>query len=197
MLHRCNTNLNLLSQKWFAHTKVIHNTLHQKEKTGSLMNHMMQNTWYWLKEWAQNWQQYKTMSSGTRPCFLTCCVFVVSDVKGPPAHRFSCGQSPYTDSGAWERKLCILTDSQLILLNKDDEVSADAPAHYMSLFLYAWNCLTASQGFTANTHRGNNTSSMCQILHITYYTHLSGYAGRSTQISNSPAFNKVLASNVH
>uniref|UniRef100_A0A3B4WR67 Uncharacterized protein n=1 Tax=Seriola lalandi dorsalis TaxID=1841481 RepID=A0A3B4WR67_SERLL len=28
----------------------------------------------------------------------------VSDVKGPPAHRFSCGQSPYTDSGAWERK---------------------------------------------------------------------------------------------
>ncbi|XP_028284200.1 ras GTPase-activating protein nGAP isoform X2 [Parambassis ranga] len=48
-----------------------------------------------------------------------------SDVKGPPAHRFSCGQSPYTDSGAWERKFCILTDSQLILLNKDDEVVGD------------------------------------------------------------------------
>ncbi|XP_033506461.2 ras GTPase-activating protein nGAP isoform X2 [Epinephelus lanceolatus] len=48
------------------------------------------------------------------------------DVKGPPAHRFSCGQSPYTDSGAWERKLCILTDSQLILLNKDDEAAGDA-----------------------------------------------------------------------
>uniref|UniRef100_A0A3Q3IDQ2 Uncharacterized protein n=1 Tax=Monopterus albus TaxID=43700 RepID=A0A3Q3IDQ2_MONAL len=51
------------------------------------------------------------------------CVPDVSHIKGPPAHRFSCGQSPYTDSGAWERKLCILTDSQLILLNKDEEVS--------------------------------------------------------------------------
>ncbi|XP_040001548.1 ras GTPase-activating protein nGAP isoform X3 [Xiphias gladius] len=50
----------------------------------------------------------------------------VYDVKGPPAHRFSCGQSPYTDSGAWERKFCILTDSQLILLNKDDEVAGEA-----------------------------------------------------------------------
>ncbi|XP_078121269.1 ras GTPase-activating protein nGAP isoform X1 [Sander vitreus] len=49
-----------------------------------------------------------------------------SDVKGPPAHRFSCGQSPYTDSGAWERKFCILTDSQLILLNRDDEAAGEA-----------------------------------------------------------------------
>ncbi|XP_056247401.1 ras GTPase-activating protein nGAP isoform X3 [Seriola aureovittata] len=49
-----------------------------------------------------------------------------SDVKGPPAHRFSCGQSPYTDSGAWERKYCILTDTQLILLHKDDEAAGDA-----------------------------------------------------------------------
>ncbi|XP_029971575.1 ras GTPase-activating protein nGAP isoform X3 [Salarias fasciatus] len=48
------------------------------------------------------------------------------DVKGPPAHRLSCGQSPYTDSGAWERKFCILTDSQLILLNKDDEAAGEA-----------------------------------------------------------------------
>ncbi|XP_030258880.1 ras GTPase-activating protein nGAP isoform X2 [Sparus aurata] len=48
-----------------------------------------------------------------------------SDVKGPPAHRFSCGQSPYTDSGSWDRKFCILTDSQLILLNKDDEALGD------------------------------------------------------------------------
>ncbi|XP_075996092.1 ras GTPase-activating protein nGAP isoform X2 [Genypterus blacodes] len=47
------------------------------------------------------------------------------DVKGPPSHRFSCGQSPYTDSSAWERKFCILTDSQLILLNKDDEAAGD------------------------------------------------------------------------
>lgn len=49
----------------------------------------------------------------------------VYDIKGPPAHRFSCGQSPYTDSGAWERKLCILTDSQLILLNKDEEAAGE------------------------------------------------------------------------
>uniref|UniRef100_A0A3Q1B6T3 RAS protein activator like 2 n=1 Tax=Amphiprion ocellaris TaxID=80972 RepID=A0A3Q1B6T3_AMPOC len=49
----------------------------------------------------------------------------VYDVKGPPAHRFSCGQSPYTDSSAWERKFCILTDSQLILLNKDDEAAGE------------------------------------------------------------------------
>ncbi|KAM4556050.1 ras GTPase-activating protein nGAP isoform 1-T1 [Fundulus diaphanus] len=54
-----------------------------------------------------------------------------SDVKGPPAHRFSCGQSPYTDGTAWDRKFCILTDSQLILLNKDEEVTGEpqeAPA---------------------------------------------------------------------
>uniref|UniRef100_A0A8C5HYV5 Ras GTPase-activating protein nGAP n=1 Tax=Gouania willdenowi TaxID=441366 RepID=A0A8C5HYV5_GOUWI len=49
----------------------------------------------------------------------------VHDVKGPPAHRFSCGQSPYTNSSSWERKFCILTDSQLILLNKDDEAAGD------------------------------------------------------------------------
>ncbi|MEQ2250674.1 hypothetical protein ILYODFUR_003360, partial [Ilyodon furcidens] len=48
------------------------------------------------------------------------------DVKGPPAHRFSCGQSPYTDGAAWERKFCILTDSQLILLNKDEEVAGES-----------------------------------------------------------------------
>ncbi|XP_038125925.1 ras GTPase-activating protein nGAP isoform X5 [Cyprinodon tularosa] len=48
-----------------------------------------------------------------------------SDVKGPPAHRFSCGQSPYTDGAAWERKFCILTDSQLILLNKDEEAAGE------------------------------------------------------------------------
>ncbi|XP_034411420.1 ras GTPase-activating protein nGAP isoform X3 [Cyclopterus lumpus] len=38
------------------------------------------------------------------------------DVKGPPAHRFSCGQSPA--GGGWDRKFCLLTDSQLILLNE-------------------------------------------------------------------------------
>ncbi|CAK6982984.1 ras GTPase-activating protein nGAP, partial [Scomber scombrus] len=46
-------------------------------------------------------------------------------VKGPPAHRFSCGQSPYTDSSAWDRKYCILTDSQLILLTRDDAAEAE------------------------------------------------------------------------
>uniref|UniRef100_A0A1A7ZQD7 RAS protein activator like 2 n=1 Tax=Nothobranchius furzeri TaxID=105023 RepID=A0A1A7ZQD7_NOTFU len=44
------------------------------------------------------------------------------DVKGPPSHRFSCGQSPYTDGATWERKFCILTDSQLILINRNNEV---------------------------------------------------------------------------
>lgn len=50
----------------------------------------------------------------------------VYDVKGPPAHRFSCGQSPHTDGSAWERKFCILTDSQLILLNRNDEAAGEA-----------------------------------------------------------------------
>uniref|UniRef100_A0A665V2P8 RAS protein activator like 2 n=1 Tax=Echeneis naucrates TaxID=173247 RepID=A0A665V2P8_ECHNA len=49
-----------------------------------------------------------------------------SDIKGPPAHRFSCGQSPYTSNSAWDRKYCILTDTQLILLNRDDEAAGDA-----------------------------------------------------------------------
>ncbi|XP_047445741.1 ras GTPase-activating protein nGAP isoform X2 [Mugil cephalus] len=50
-----------------------------------------------------------------------------SDVKGPPAHRFSCGQSPDTGTGSWERKFCILTDNQLILLNRqDDEPAGEA-----------------------------------------------------------------------
>lgn len=55
----------------------------------------------------------------------------VYDVKGPPAHRFSCGQSPYADGAAWDRKFCILTDNQLILLNRDEEAAAEpheAPA---------------------------------------------------------------------
>ncbi|XP_075953655.1 ras GTPase-activating protein nGAP isoform X2 [Anarhichas minor] len=49
-----------------------------------------------------------------------------SDVKGPPAHRFSCGQSPSSGGGAWDRKFCILTDSQLLLLNKEDEAAGEA-----------------------------------------------------------------------
>lgn len=49
----------------------------------------------------------------------------VYDVKGPPTHRLSCGQSPYTDSTTWERKYCILTDSQLVLLNKEKEMPVE------------------------------------------------------------------------
>ncbi|XP_063795792.1 ras GTPase-activating protein nGAP isoform X2 [Pseudophryne corroboree] len=49
----------------------------------------------------------------------------VYDVKGPPTHRLSCGQSPYTESTTWERKYCILTESQLVLLNREDEMSGE------------------------------------------------------------------------
>ncbi|XP_055963299.1 LOW QUALITY PROTEIN: ras GTPase-activating protein nGAP [Sorex fumeus] len=49
----------------------------------------------------------------------------VYDVKGPPTHRLSCGQSPYTDSTTWERKYCILTDSQLVLLNREKEMPVE------------------------------------------------------------------------
>ncbi|XP_076829694.1 ras GTPase-activating protein nGAP isoform X2 [Brachyhypopomus gauderio] len=48
-----------------------------------------------------------------------------ADVKGPPSHRFSCGQSPFSEPAVWERKYCILTDSQFILLNREEEMPAD------------------------------------------------------------------------
>ncbi|NXH40099.1 NGAP protein, partial [Dicaeum eximium] len=51
--------------------------------------------------------------------------FCVPDVKGPPTHRLSCGQSPYTEMTTWERKYCILTDSQLVLLNREKEVPTE------------------------------------------------------------------------
>ncbi|XP_015211337.2 ras GTPase-activating protein nGAP isoform X2 [Lepisosteus oculatus] len=50
---------------------------------------------------------------------------VMNDVKGPPTHRLSCGQSPYSETTMWERKYCILTDSQLILLNKEEEMPVE------------------------------------------------------------------------
>ncbi|ERE72402.1 ras GTPase-activating protein nGAP-like protein [Cricetulus griseus] len=50
---------------------------------------------------------------------------VEEDVKGPPTHRLSCGQSPYTETTSWERKYCILTDSQLVLLNKEKEIPVE------------------------------------------------------------------------
>ncbi|KTF88999.1 hypothetical protein cypCar_00005773 [Cyprinus carpio] len=49
----------------------------------------------------------------------------IADVKGPPSHHFSCGQSPFTEPCVWERKYCILTDSQLILLNKEEEMPSE------------------------------------------------------------------------
>uniref|UniRef100_A0A4W5L9L5 RAS protein activator like 2 n=1 Tax=Hucho hucho TaxID=62062 RepID=A0A4W5L9L5_9TELE len=48
-----------------------------------------------------------------------------NNVKGPPTHRFSCGQSPYSETSMWERKYCILTDKQLILLNKEEEMPGE------------------------------------------------------------------------
>uniref|UniRef100_A0A8C6ZM80 PH domain-containing protein n=1 Tax=Nothoprocta perdicaria TaxID=30464 RepID=A0A8C6ZM80_NOTPE len=48
-----------------------------------------------------------------------------ADVKGPPTHRLSCGQSPYAETTTWERKYCVLTDSQLLLLNREKEVPVD------------------------------------------------------------------------
>uniref|UniRef100_A0A3P8WJ97 RAS protein activator like 2 n=1 Tax=Cynoglossus semilaevis TaxID=244447 RepID=A0A3P8WJ97_CYNSE len=48
------------------------------------------------------------------------------EVKGPPTHHFSSGQSPYIDGVVWDRKFCLLTDSQLLLLTKDDEVTGEA-----------------------------------------------------------------------
>uniref|UniRef100_A0A673GH04 Ankyrin repeat domain-containing protein 45-like n=1 Tax=Sinocyclocheilus rhinocerous TaxID=307959 RepID=A0A673GH04_9TELE len=88
-----------------------------------------------------NFQQPLLQSSGLkriiadmkRACFcggpflwqpILRCFFcpLCTDVKGPPSHRFSCGQSQFMEPCAWERKYCILTDSQLILLNKEEEV---------------------------------------------------------------------------
>lgn len=68
------------------------------------------------------------------------CFFcpLCTDVKGPPSHHLSCGQSPFTEPCVWERKYCILTDSQLILLNKEEEVTALLPyalSPHSSLFL--------------------------------------------------------------
>ncbi|XP_053739242.1 ras GTPase-activating protein nGAP isoform X2 [Synchiropus splendidus] len=47
------------------------------------------------------------------------------DVKGSPPHRLSCGQSPESTSAIWDRKFCILTDSQLLLIHRDDQVGSD------------------------------------------------------------------------
>ncbi|XP_026559104.1 ras GTPase-activating protein nGAP isoform X4 [Pseudonaja textilis] len=49
----------------------------------------------------------------------------VYDVKGPATHRLSCGQSPDSETIIWETKYCILTNSQLVLLNKEKEAAVE------------------------------------------------------------------------
>ncbi|XP_058890871.1 ras GTPase-activating protein nGAP-like isoform X3 [Acipenser ruthenus] len=63
----------------------------------------------------------RILSHKQKPCKGT----PKGDMKGPPTHRLSCGQSPYTETTTWERKYCILTDSQLILLNKEEEMPVE------------------------------------------------------------------------
>ncbi|CAI5776381.1 GTPase-activating nGAP isoform X1 [Podarcis lilfordi] len=50
---------------------------------------------------------------------------LTEDVKGPPTHRLSCGQSPDSETIIWETKYSILTDSQLVLLNKEKEMAVE------------------------------------------------------------------------
>lgn len=66
-----------------------------------------------------------------------------ADVKGPPTHRLSCGQSPYTETTTWERKYCILTDSQLVLLNREKEVRETPVGHSGFTF---WPLLVKQEG---------------------------------------------------
>lgn len=63
---------------------------------------------------------------------VSSCASLCTDVKGPPSHRFSCGQSPFSEPSVWEKKYCILTDNQLILLNREEEVRA--------FFLHSFVC---------------------------------------------------------
>ncbi|KAJ8274541.1 hypothetical protein COCON_G00091660 [Conger conger] len=67
----------------------------------------------------------KRMSWNLRPKENCGAEARADDVKGPSTHRLSCGQSPYVDHSMWSRKYCILTDSQLILLNKEEEVPVE------------------------------------------------------------------------
>ncbi|XP_015145997.2 ras GTPase-activating protein nGAP isoform X3 [Gallus gallus] len=71
-------------------------------------------------------EEWKPAGSQIDPCPGNgLCSVCVTDVKGPPTHRLSCGQSPYTETTTWERKYCILTDSQLVLLNREKEVPTE------------------------------------------------------------------------
>ncbi len=104
-----------------------------------------------IKSVAQSWSfsLKRTIADMKKACFcggpflwqpILRCFFcpLCTDVKGPPSHHLSCGQSPFTEPCVWERKYCILTDSQLILLNKEEEVTALLPyalSPHSSLFL--------------------------------------------------------------
>ncbi|XP_044295057.1 ras GTPase-activating protein nGAP isoform X5 [Varanus komodoensis] len=50
---------------------------------------------------------------------------LTADVKGPPTHRLSCGQTPDSETVIWETKYSLLTDSQLVLLNKEKEMAVE------------------------------------------------------------------------
>ncbi|XP_059849814.1 disabled homolog 2-interacting protein-like isoform X3 [Hypanus sabinus] len=43
----------------------------------------------------------------------------VYDVRGPPTHRISCGRS-HNECAIWNTKFCIVTDGQLLLLDKEE-----------------------------------------------------------------------------
>lgn len=75
-----------------------------------------------------------------------------TDVKGPPTHRLSCGQSPYTETTTWERKYCILMDSQLVLLNREKEVRHTVGDKGISPFECI--CKTAREPFSSSLIKG-------------------------------------------
>uniref|UniRef100_A0A8C7IHZ6 RAS protein activator like 2 n=1 Tax=Oncorhynchus kisutch TaxID=8019 RepID=A0A8C7IHZ6_ONCKI len=88
------------------------------------------NSFSYLKliQWDQQYSDFPNLPWDLLSCFvLLKCLScpLCADVKGPPTHRFSCGQSPYSETSMWERKYCILTDSQLILLNKEEEMPGE------------------------------------------------------------------------
>nr|XP_032814411.1 ras GTPase-activating protein nGAP-like isoform X2 [Petromyzon marinus] len=57
---------------------------------------------------------------GAAPSGATTLGGLSSDVKGPPTHHMSCGQSPYTERGDWSQRFCILSDSEMLLLEREE-----------------------------------------------------------------------------